>query len=223
MRRTAIIGAGPGGYVAAITCARLGMETDLYEPFALGGECTNHGCIPTKTYYHYAKLINEISASQKRGIMSATQDFDFTKVHARKDQVITRLRAGINYLIKQGNIKLIPKKAEVISPRDVRTQPDQYVETYDNIIIATGSDPDIPPINGISGITPWTNRQALTTRAVPKRLLIIGGGVIGVEFAHIFSSFGASVTLVECLPSLIAGSDTMLSEMVLKALLKSGV
>lgn len=220
-----IIGGGPAGYVAALRAAQLGIDVVVVEREALGGECTNHGCIPTKTYYHYARLLGAFEAARKRKIVDSVPSFDFRRIRIRKDAVVKRLVMGIGYLFKKENIELIEGDASLLSPNEigVRTAKGSRRIGVDELLIATGSKPTLPPISGLSGVSPWTNREILASEYVPERLLIIGAGVVGVEMAHIFARFGARVDIVEILPHILLGIDKSLSTALHKALIAEGI
>jgi len=223
MKRLCVIGAGPGGYVAAIYAAKRGLDVTLFEKEYLGGECSNHGCIPTKTFYSYAHLVRKNKAASRRKIFDSIPAIDYRMIVNRKDQVVKRLRSGIAFLLKQAGVEYINKEALFIGDKRVEIVPGGEVMDFDHIIIATGSDPNIPPIEGLKGISPWTNRETLASNSLPENIAIIGAGVIGVEFASIFRSFGANVTILEIRPTILEEFDHSLREILHKKLVNDGV
>lgn len=218
-----IIGAGPGGYVAAIYAAKQGLDVTIFEKEHLGGECTNHGCIPTKCYYNYSHQLHKLHAANKRKIFTSVPEIDFRRIVNRKDQVVKRTRSGINFLFKNANVNLISREAEYAGNRTIRTIPDGEEFNFDFVLLAMGSNPAIPPIEGIDGVSVWTNREALSSNSLPDNLLIIGAGVIGVEFAGIMNAFGSKVTLVEMLPTILSGLDHTMRDMEHRIMVKNGV
>ncbi len=221
MSTLGIIGAGPGGYVAAVYAAKKGLEVTIFERSELGGECTNWGCIPTKALYSYSHLYHKIEKAIKRKIFSEMPDHDYRKVVNRKDGVVKRSRMGIKHLFKSNNIQHIDVEARVLADGTVEADGENY--TFDHVIIATGSDPAIPPVPGLEGISPLTNREALDLKEAPEKLLIIGAGVIGIEFAGIFNTFGSDVTVVEIMPTILTGFDNCLIENLHRTMAKQGI
>ena len=224
--RILIIGGGPAGYVAAIRAAQLGAEVALVEADRLGGVCTNVGCIPTKTYYHYAELMHENREAGKAKIFSGMPEPDWLKMLVQKDRVVRRLVSGVGYLLKKNRIELIRGRAEIIGPKEVQITKQgggDSTETADHILIATGGEPRSIPVDGWDGAGVWDNTDALAAESAPESMLIVGGGVIGCEFAHIFASFGTEVTIVELTENLLPGSDPDISAAVTKALAAEGI
>jgi dihydrolipoamide dehydrogenase len=202
-----VIGGGPGGYVAAIRSAQLGAKVILVEKSKLGGTCLNVGCIPTKVLLHSADLLTEANHANDFGINVHVNGFDWKKVLAKKDSISNQLVNGIKGLMKANKIKVINGTAEFVSSDTLSvTKADGTKETLSSnkIIIATGSVPAIPPILGIKENDNCIDSTgALSLSEVPKSLLVIGGGVIGVEFAYLYSQFGTKVTIIEALPKLL--------------------
>lgn len=195
-----IIGAGPGGYVAAIKGAQLGLKMAIVEKDDLGGICLNHGCIPTKTLLKSAKVYKEILKASTFGIKLDKQsvEVDWDKMLKRKALAVKKLTGGVGMLLKKNNVDVIKGYAEVLSPNKVKV--DKEYETK-NIIIATGASAFVPNIPGvIDGYEKGeivTYKELLQIDHVPESLVIVGGGVIGVEFATLFNSLGSKVTIIE--------------------------
>lgn len=220
-----VVGGGPGGYVAAIRAAKEGKKTALIEADELGGTCLNRGCIPSKTWLKHAETIEQIEKAQSWGIVTNPPQFDFAKMVKRKDQVIQTLRQGVQSLLRAGKIdvhkgfgKVYPGKKVIVEKEN-----SQLELSAKNIIIATGSHPIVPPISGIDSINYHTTDTIFQIEEIPESLVIVGGGVIGVEFANIFSSLRTDVTIIELGDRLIPTEDEMASKELLKALKKKGV
>ena len=199
-----IIGSGPGGYKAAQYAARHGKTVTIIERDEAGGTCLNCGCIPTKTLCRNAEVLTTIADAEVYGITDATYHLDYAKVAERKEAVILQLRGAVEALMSQPGISFVRGEASLRDAHTVVVGSDEY--TADNIIIATGSRPRMLPIPGIDLEGVVTSTGLLDVSAVPRRLCIIGAGVIGMEFASCFSRFGSEVTVVEflkeCLPVL---------------------
>lgn len=216
-----IIGAGPGGYVAALYAAQLGKKVCLVEMESLGGVCLNWGCIPTKSLITSAKTMALIRESEKLGINSGKPTIDFSAVMNRTWSIVDKLKKGIEALLKLRKVDFLSGKAFVETPHTVRVN-DLALET-ENIIIATGSSPvEIPGVK-IDENAVVSNKGMLKAASIPQELLIIGGGAIGCEFASIFNEFGSRVTIVEMMPHLIPGSDEELSKRLEAAFKKQRV
>ncbi|MCL5071760.1 MAG: dihydrolipoyl dehydrogenase [Actinobacteria bacterium] len=215
----AVLGGGPGGYVAAIRAAKLGVKTMVIEKENLGGVCLNWGCIPTKALYHVAQTIDEIKKADVFGINVSGWNLDFKKAMARKDQIIAAQRQGLAFHFKKNNIELVTGNGKLISGNKILvTQKNgQEVEVIaKNIIIATGSHAaNVPPFN-LEEEDVIDNIGILSLTAIPQSLLIVGGGVIGSEFANIFSTFGSNVTIVEMLPRILSTEDIEVSKIITK-------
>lgn len=222
-----ILGGGPGGYVAAIRAAQLGSEVTLIEKSKLGGTCLNVGCIPTKALLHSAKLLHEIKESNKFGIeVKGTVEVNWDKVQSRKKTVVNTLVSGVKGLLSLNKVKIINGLGRFESKNIISVTSDdgktQKVE-FDNVIIASGSLPFLPPIEGkdLDGVIDSTD--ALSLKNIPKSMVIIGGGVIGVEFASVYSAFGCKVHIVEMLPFILPPIDREIGEMVKKNLVREGI
>ena len=205
----AIIGSGPGGYVAAIRAGQLGADTVLIEKEALGGTCLNWGCIPTKSFVRSAELFADIQDAKSFGIKVENAEVDFPAVVKRKDKIVTRLVKGIDHLIKRNNVERINGTASFIDKNHLQVENDEETVEIEaeNIIIATGSKAGKLPIPGadLDGIL--DSRAALELEELPESMVVVGGGIIGMEFAFIFRNFGVDVTVVEYLDQLVTGVD----------------
>ncbi len=205
-----IVGGGPGGYVAALKAAHLGLTVGLVEKDSLGGTCLNRGCIPTKALVKSAEVWRELNHAADFGLTAGELKFDFTAVMARKDRIVNNLVAGIEQLMKSNKIKVFNGLGQVSEAGKVRVSlaagGEEVLET-DNIIIATGSVPARPPIPGSDLPGVMTSDETLADEDFPARIVIIGGGVIGMEFASIYNSFGAKVSVMEMLPGILPNVD----------------
>lgn len=208
--KVVILGGGPGGYVAAIRAAQLGAKVAVVEKDQLGGTCLNRGCIPTKALVSGVEALRTIKKGADMGIGTGECVIDFSRMMERKDQVVERLVTGIKFLFKKNKIDLFSGIGKLLSSNEVEvTKPDGAKEiiTAENIIIATGSEPAIIPSMGYDGERVITSNEALRLTDVPKRLLVIGGGVAGCEFACIFAELGTEVTIVDVMPTILPGVD----------------
>lgn len=223
-----VIGAGPGGYEAAIRAAQLGLTTALIERRDVGGTCLNRGCIPTKAMLHSAQLYREAANFELFGLHTENTSFDWAKVHQRKNDVVVKLRTGIEQLIKANKIDFFNNFASILGKNDVQLDQGEVIRG-ENILIATGSVPARPPIPGLDLPNVVTSDELLDdphfTQAdsLAKEILIIGGGVIGVEFASVFSSFGCHVTIVEAMERILPTMDREISQSLNMVLKKRGV
>ena len=223
-----VIGAGPGGYEAAIRAAQLGLTTALIERRDVGGTCLNRGCIPTKAMLHSAQLYREAANFELFGLHTENTSFDWAKVHQRKNDVVVKLRTGIEQLIKANKIDFFNNFASILGKNDVQLDQGDVIRG-ENILIATGSVPARPPIPGLDLPNVVTSDELLDdphftqTDSLAKEILIIGGGVIGVEFASVFSSFGCHVTIVEAMARLLPPMDREIYQSLNMVLKKRGV
>lgn len=215
-----VIGAGPGGYVAAIESAKKGMKTALVENRELGGTCLNRGCIPTKTIMHSTELFAELKACEHLGIHVGEASYNMEEIQERKEEVLDQLRSGIAMLMKKNKISVYEGTGSITSPHEVTVQGEETtVLAAEKILIATGSVPAMPPIPG-ADLPNVVNSDALLNRKkVYQRLAIIGGGVIGMEFASIYSALGCQVTVIEALDRVLANMDKEIAQN-LKMILK---
>lgn len=225
--KVAIIGAGPGGYVAAVHAARLGMKVCLIEKDEVGGVCLNWGCIPTKTLVGSAKVLTLINKAADFGVqINGEVRPDWNRILERKNQVVARLIKGIHYLLEQNHVELIRGAAVFNAGHELKVtlvDGGERLVQADNIIIATGSEPQAPEIFGFDGVRVITSNEALTLPELPESLAIIGGGVIGCEFASIFATFGVKVTIVELMDQLIPNLDSEISGSLRMQLKKKGI
>lgn len=221
-----VIGAGSGGYTAAIKAADLGMKVAVIEKDNVGGTCLNRGCIPTKTLIHSAELLNELKSCEEIGINVDKVTFDIRKIHERKDEVVGRLRLGIEGLFKSRKITLFKGTAKVLSADKIKIQQDigDIEVNTDKILIATGSKPIRPAIPGIDLENVITSDELLDMKdSVPRSLTIIGGGVIGVEFATIYNALGCEVTIIEAMDRILPIMDREISQNLTMILKKRGI
>lgn len=198
MKDIIIIGAGPGGYEAAIRGAQLGASVCLIESDAVGGTCLNRGCIPTKALYRNAEIINNIKHADDFGVELGPYSLNLDKIRNRKIQIIDELVGGIHQLIDAHQIELIKGTGKLVDAHTVAVETESGVIQIQgkNIIIATGSVPSSVPIPGADHPEIYTSNEMLELRDIPEKLVVIGGGVVGVEFASIYNALGSRVTLM---------------------------
>jgi len=224
----AILGGGPGGYVAAGAAGAAGLSVVLFEKKELGGVCLNEGCIPTKTLLYSAKVYDYARHADKYGVSVPEASVDIPAVFKRKEKVVKKLVGGIKVQMRNAGVEVV-KEAAVITGKGADAFLLQAGETqYEarNILICTGSEAVVPPIPGLReglGTTVVTNREILSLAEKPERLVIIGGGVIGMEFASFFNSVGTQVTVVEMLPKILGPMDAEISAMLQAQYEKKGV
>lgn len=223
-----IIGAGPGGYETALLAAKRGVEVVLIESGQLGGTCLNEGCIPTKAFCKNAEVLDGLKDAGAFGVTGLSYGFDFSAVVARKNAVVGQLRGGVESLMAHKLITLVRGKASfkdqhtvTVIPNDAEGSPMEYPADY--IIIATGSVSASLPVPGADLPGILTSREILDIEEVPKRLCVIGGGVIGLEFASIFRSFGSEVTVLEYCKDILPRFDTDLAKRLRQSLGKRGI
>ncbi|KXG09130.1 Dihydrolipoyl dehydrogenase [Anoxybacillus sp. P3H1B] len=221
----AVIGGGPGGYMAAFHAARLGKKVMLVEKEFLGGTCLNRGCIPSKTWLKNAEIIESIELSKEWGIQTGNLTISLDKMKKRKDDVISRLRQGIALLLRQGKIDVYQAEGFLEEGNTVQLIADQKEERVQagKIIVATGSSPSIPPIAGLNDVSFYTSDTIFEIDKIPSSLTIIGGGVIGVELATVFSRFKTRVTIIEMAGRMIPTEDADASKALAQSLQKKGV
>jgi len=200
-----IIGAGPGGYEMAERAGHKGQKVLLIEKANLGGVCLNHGCIPTKTLLNSAKHYVHAKEAPEFGVTTGEVSFDLTKIMAWKEDVIKTLRAGIAGLMKKNKVEVLAGEARLVGSRKVEV--DGQVYEGDNVVIATGGSAFVPPIPGADQPHVLTSKEILCLEKMPESLVVIGGGVIGVEFASFFSSLGVKVDIIEMLDEIIPFMD----------------
>ena len=222
----AIIGGGPAGYTAAERAAAGGLSTLLFEKNALGGVCLNEGCVPTKTLLYSAKTYDNIKHAAKYAVKAENPSFDLGKIIARKNKVVKKLTAGIRMKMTEQGVNLITGAAEIKGRAEDGTITIACgEESYEaaNLLICTGSETVIPPIPGLAETDYWTSREALLSKELPASLVIIGGGVIGMEFASFFNSLGTEVHVVEMLDKILGPMDRELSAQLQAEYAKRGV
>lgn len=221
-----VIGSGPGGYVAAIKAAKLGKKTALIEKREIGGTCLNRGCIPTKTLMHSTHFLYEAGKMKEAGITFAGLQIDYEKLMVRKDEVVSGIRKGIEGLLKANGVKVYQGNGTIIDKNTVRVKDNEDVTDLhtENILIATGSIPARPNIEGINSKNVVTSDEILEGQATPdKKLLIIGGGVIGVEMASIYKEFGCEVEIIEAMDRILPGMDKEISQSVAMGLKRKNI
>ena len=222
----AIIGGGPAGYNAAEKAAINGLKTVLFEKNAIGGVCLNEGCIPTKTLLYSAKLLDNMKGASKYGILEGEQaGFDLGKIISRKDKVVKKLTGGVKMKLTSSGVDIVEGVATLLGENSdkirISCNEVEYVVKY--VLVCTGSDTIIPPIKGLADVAYWTSKEALEIKELPKSLVIIGGGVIGIEFASFFNSMGVKVTVVEMMPEILGAMDKETSAMLRKEYAKKGI
>ncbi len=221
-----ILGGGPAGYTAAERAARGGLNTLLIEKRALGGVCLNEGCIPTKTLLYSAKIWHLTEDAKKYGIEASADQFLMDKVNARKNKVVRKLVAGIKGKMTNAGVTVVTGEGEILAP----TTPQEYSvkvgeETYTapRLLLASGSETFVPPIPGLDTVEYWTSREALESKELPKSIAIIGGGVIGMEFAAFYNRVGVEVHVIEMLPEILGGMDSEMGALLRAEYTKLGV
>lgn len=222
----AILGAGPGGYVAAIRAKKLGLNVIAIEKENLGGVCLNWGCMPTKALAHTVEVIESVKKSAELGINIGGMDIDFKKVMARKDVVVSGLRGGLEYNFKKNGIEIVRGDGKLVSQNKIAVigNDGKDIEiNAKNIILATGSHASsVPPfILDNAGIL--DNVGILSLKELPKSMLVVGGGVVGCEFSSIFSTLGTKVTIVEVMPRILLNEDEEVGDLIKKVFAKKGI
>ena len=222
----AIIGGGPAGYVAAETAGAKGLKVILFEKRELGGVCLNEGCIPTKTLLYSAKMYDHTTGGKKYGVTAADVTYEYKKMADRKTKVVRKLVAGIKMKMESHNVEVARGEA-VITGGDsctINITCGDQAYSAKKLIICTGSEAFVPPIPGIEGNTSvMTNREMLALTEAPESLIVIGGGVIGMEFASLYNSLGIPVTVIEMMPEILGVMDREISEMLRGIYAKRGV
>lgn len=222
-----IIGGGPAGYVAAERAGNKGMKVVLFEKKKMGGVCLNEGCIPTKALLYSAKMYEHAMEGDKFGIIADNVSFDYGKMVARKDKLVRKLVGGVNMKMKVNKVTVVEGEAVLQKQSsdgiEVTCNGEKY--TGKNVLICTGSESSVPPIPGIEEAKDVivTNREILEMKERPESLVVIGGGVIGMEFACFYQGLGTKVTVIEMLPEILGGVDGEISAMVRKLFEKKGI
>ena len=217
----AIIGGGPAGYTAAEAAGKAGLSVVLFEKNSLGGVCLNEGCIPTKTLLYSAKTYDNAAHASKYAVSTSEVSFDLPKIIARKQKVVRKLVLGVKAKLTQHQVQIVSGEAFIEDARHVRCGEEVY--ECEHLIICTGSDTFIPPIPGIDKTPYWTHRDALDNKELPQSLTIIGGGVIGMEFASFFNSLGVKVTVIEMMDEILGGLDKEIASLLRAEYTKKGV
>lgn len=217
----AIIGGGPAGYTAAETAGKAGLSVVLFEKKSLGGVCLNEGCIPTKTLLYSAKVYDYAKHASKYAVTVPEASFDLGKIVARKQKVVRKLVLGIKAKLTAQGVNIVNGEACIVDKHTVKCGEETY--ECDHLLLCTGSDTFIPPIPGVAETDYWTHRDALDNKEVPASLVVVGGGVIGMEFASFFCSLGVKVTVVEMMDEILGGMDKELSAMLRAEYAKKGV
>lgn len=222
----AVIGAGPAGYIAALRASQLGAKVVVIEKCELGGTCLNRGCIPTKALLKSTEIYEVVKNASRFGVSTNGVSIDFAKAVARKDSVVKKLVNGVNYLLESSSIGVIKGAATFISQNEVeitKTNGQKQRLVAEKFIITSGSVPAVLPIPGIDSDDVITSEEALEITEPPESMVIVGGGVIGVEFATIFASLGTKVTIIEMMHQLIPAIDTEVAEALELTLKEQGV
>ena len=222
----AIIGGGPAGYVAAENAGAKGLKVVLFEKRELGGVCLNEGCIPTKTLLYSAKMYDHATGGKKYGITAGEVTYEYKKIADRKTKVVRKLVAGIKMKMEAHNVEVVRGEAFIKSGDENAVSISCSEQTYEaaRLLICTGSEAFIPPIPGVEGNTSvMTNREMLALTEAPDSLVVIGGGVIGMEFASFCNSLGIPVTVIEMLPEILGGMDKEISGMLRAIYAKRGI
>ena len=225
MHKVAIIGGGPGGYVTAIRLQQFGIDVVVFEKERLGGVCLNHGCIPTKSLVKVADLFGEMKEAENFGLSVENPQVNYPQVYQRKNKIVEQLVSGVEFMFKKRNIPNIKEIVHTIDKMEegykIHTSENVYEAEY--IIIATGSKPQELSFMKFDGVKIMSSRDILKMQDLPSKLVVIGGGVIGCEFASIYNQMGVEVEIVEFLPNLVALEDLEISKRLAMALKKSGI
>ena len=221
-----VIGAGPGGYVAAIRSAQLGFSTAIVERETVGGICLNWGCIPSKSLLRNAEVLNLVKDAEKFGISFDNLSYDFGKAIDRSRQVVRRLTTGVGYLLKKNNVEHIVGSATFVDAHTIQigtATGENRTVSAENIIIATGARQREIPTLPIDHNVVITSRDALEMREIPNRVVVIGGGATGAEFSHVYRSYGSEVTIVELMDRIVPNEDQEISEVLDKSFRDQGI
>ena len=214
----AIIGGGPAGYTAAERASENGLKTILFEKNAIGGVCLNEGCIPTKTLLYSAKILDSIKSASKYGIVAMKDpSFDLAKIIDRKNKTVRKLTLGVKARLTGNGVTIVEGEARITGEEfgNIRIHCDGKEYLVKNVLVCTGSETVIPPIKGLSEVKYWTSREALDLNDLPKSLAIIGGGVIGMEFASFFNSMGVKVSAEKVFVEKNGKADTIEADKIL--------
>lgn len=220
-----VIGAGPGGYVAAIRCAQLGLKIAIVEREYMGGVCLNWGCIPSKTLLHVTEMKRKLEQAGRIGLTAENVSIDIKKLRRHKDTTVRRLTGGVKLLLEKAGVTIVDGNAEFMSPTQVRvTGAKAEIEIQsENFIVATGATPMALPMLPHDGNRIIGAREAISLPDIPSRMLVVGAGPIGVEMATVYQTLGSEVKIVEVLDSVLPTLDTDISTICEKALTKQGM
>jgi len=223
--RIIIIGAGPGGYVAAIRAAQLGGNVTIIEEDKIGGTCLNRGCIPTKSLLASIEALILFKQAGEMGIEVEKVTPNFSQIMKRKNKIVSQLRGGVDSLLKMNKVKVIRGRASFFNPHEIHIETDVGTEKLEGekIIIASGSKPLILPFLDFTHPAVLTSEQALELEEIPESLLIVGGGVIGCEFACIFNPLGTKITIVEMMEQILPTEDKRVAQTIERILKKRGI
>ena len=219
--QVAIIGGGPAGYTAAEIAGKAGLRVVLFEKNKLGGVCLNEGCIPTKTLLYSAKMYNSMQSAAKYGVAVSGSVIDLKKVMSRKSKVIRKLMLGIKAKLVAQNVSIITGEAYIKNRHTICCEGIDY--TCDALIVCTGSETFVPSVSGLEAVGYWTHYEALENTTIPQSLVVVGGGVIGMEFVSFFSSIGVQVTVIEMMGEILGGIDYELAALLRADYAKRGV
>ena len=219
--QVAIIGGGPAGYTAAEAAGKAGLSVVLFEKNNLGGVCLNEGCIPTKTLLYSAKVYEYTRHASKYAVNVSDSSYDLGKIISRKSKVVRKLVLGIKAKLTAQQVTNVSGQAYIVDSRTITCNGESY--ECDKMIICTGSETFVPSIPGVDQIDYWTHRDALDNKEVPASLAIVGGGVIGMEFASFFHSLGVEVTVIEMLDEILGGIDREMAALLRAEYAKRGI
>lgn len=219
--QVAIIGGGPAGYTAAAQAGKAGYSVVLFEMRNVGGVCLNEGCIPTKSLLYGAKVYDSVKQASKYGVTAGETSFDFSKMMARKSKVVRKLVLGVKAKLTAQHVTVVTGKATIVDAHTLTCGTDEY--QFDHLLICTGSETVIPPIAGLEKVPYWTHREAIDAKEVPASLVVLGGGVIGMEFASLYCSLGSEVTVIEKMSEIVGGIDREIAGLLRAEYSKKGV
>ncbi|NDV47166.1 dihydrolipoyl dehydrogenase [Paludibacter sp. 221] len=225
MHDLGIIGGGPAGYTAAEHAAKLGLTVVLFEKGDIGGVCLNEGCIPTKTLLYSAKLYENARNASKYGISAENVGFGYEKIIARKNKVVRKLNAGVRAKLNHENITVVKGDVQIQEKKEKEIEIHSNGENYTvkSLLICSGSENIMPPIPGLSAENMWTSREALQSKEQPESLVVIGGGVIGMEFAGFFNTLGTQVTVIEMQDEILGNMDKEINHILREEYTKKGI
>ena len=220
-----ILGSGPAGYMGAIHAAQKGARVALVEKEKIGGTCLNWGCIPTKTMVEGSGIKSSLEKAKDYGLQVEEKEFDLGQLVEKKNQVVMDLTKGIKHLIENNKIDFYPQKGEVTStedPKEITLENGEKIKC-NNLLLATGSEPFVPPIPGIDSVDFLDSKKILDLKEIPEDLVVIGGGVIGLEMASIYNNLGSKVTVIEMMEQILPGVDKELAQRARVFLRKKGI